>query len=74
MFQVFYFFLASNAMLSITIWLMMSHQIFFQIEMYAQFLETVTTESDRRLALTLAIESNLPIDEIKIKVVQNIFR
>jgi hypothetical protein len=42
--------------------------------MYAQFLETVTTESDRRLALTLAIESSLPIDEIKIKVVQNIFR
>lgn len=44
-----------------------------QIEMYAEFLETVNIESDRRLALTLAIESDLPITQIKSRVVQNIF-
>ncbi len=42
--------------------------------MYAEFLETVNVESDRRLALTLAIESGLPISAIKSRVVQNIFR
>jgi hypothetical protein len=41
--------------------------------MYAEFLETVEVESDRRLVITLAIESNLPIAEIKSRVVKNIF-
>lgn len=42
--------------------------------MYAEFLETVIAESDRRMALTLAIESDLPIAEIKSRVVKNIFK
>ena len=42
--------------------------------MYAEFLETVQVESDRRVALTLAIESGLPVTEIRSRVVKNIFR
>jgi hypothetical protein len=74
MFQVFYFFISSQRNAINYNLVNDESPNIFQIEMYAQFLETVSTESDRRLALTLAIESNLPIDEIKIKVVQNIFR
>jgi len=42
--------------------------------MYAEFLETVEVVSDRRMALTLAIECDLPVMEIKSRVVKNIFR
>ena len=36
-----------------------------QIELYAKFLESVYEDSDRRLAISLALESNLPIKDIK---------
>ena len=44
-----------------------------QIDLYAKFLESIFADSDRRMAIALADESNLPIDEIKCRVVQNVF-
>ena len=44
-----------------------------QVDLYAAFLESVVEDSDRRLAISLARESNLPIKDIKSRVVENVF-
>lgn len=43
-----------------------------QVELYAGFLETIVADPDRRLAQTLAVESCLPIREIKVRTVENV--
>ena len=44
-----------------------------QVELYAMFLQTIYADSDRRLTITLARETGLPIGCIKSRVVVNIF-
>ena len=44
-----------------------------QIELYAAFLETVDADADRRLVITLGVESLLPMKVIKSRVVENVF-
>ena len=43
-----------------------------QVELYAKFLEAVHDDADRRLAISLAVESNLPIKAAKSRVVDNV--
>lgn len=43
-----------------------------QIDLYSRFLETLSHEADKRLALTLAVENSLPIHQILSRVVQQI--
>ena len=43
-----------------------------QVDLYAKFLETLNHDADKRLALSLAVENNLPIHEIISEVVVRI--
>ena len=43
-----------------------------QIELYAQFLETLKHDADKRLALSLAVENGLPVADILSQVVKRI--
>ena len=43
-----------------------------QIDLYAQFLETLSHDADKRLALSLAVENGLPVSEILSEVVKRI--
>ena len=43
-----------------------------QIELYAQFLETLKHDADKRLALSLAVENGLPVADILSQVVRRI--
>ena len=43
-----------------------------QIDLYAQFLETLRHEADKRLALSLAVENSLPVPDILSEVVKRI--
>ena len=43
-----------------------------QVDLYSQFLSTLSHEADKRLSLSLAVENSLPIHEILTQVVQRI--
>ena len=43
-----------------------------QVDLYAQFLESVHEDADRRLAISLAVEANLPVKAAKSQVVENV--
>ena len=43
-----------------------------QIDLYSQFLSTLKHEADKRLALSLAVENSLPVQDILSQVVKRI--
>ena len=43
-----------------------------QIDLYSQFLSTLKHEADKRLALSLAVENSLPLQDILSQVVTRI--
>ncbi|XP_040571434.1 nuclear pore complex protein Nup107 [Lepeophtheirus salmonis] len=70
--QIYVIYLMGADLVQLVAWYTAQLPTNIQIDIYSKFLENVTTYGDRKLCLDLAMESDLPIQDITTQVVVNI--